>query len=159
MRTCASGGSGWTTPNPLYSPPEPDEPAEPDTAPAPVWCQDSVQFLEWASMLLELLAQDPSPKRIAWAEWKVQQRYRRRSLRAEPDHRVENNLDGHPCLYQAYLLILDRIEAMELATGVPELEPPVVRVIDQTRAGSDQARGRDVNGILLATGEEEEDRW
>lgn len=139
-------------PEVLLFPPEPDGPADPDTPPAPAWCAESRPFVEWGEFLLERLARDPDPKKIAWAERQLHRQYRQRYRRAEKDHRAEFNLDGHWCVFQAYLLIGDKIEEMELATGLPELEPPPMRIIDQP--SPPPRRGPEINGILLGSREE-----
>lgn len=96
----------------------------PDDPPAsPQWCEESVTFLTWADTMLEKLSRDPKPAKIAWAKAELLDRYYWLYKRAGPDHKPENNLDRHPCIHQAYMLICDKLWEMRLVVGIPDLEP------------------------------------
>lgn len=96
-----------------------EEPPEP-----PTWCEWSLPLVEWGDSLLYRLSNDPDPRKIAFAKWKLLDRYWRLYFRTERDHRAETNLDNHLCLHQALLAVWEKLEDMELARAIPELEPP-----------------------------------
>ena len=136
-------------------PKEPEAPQEPDKPVAPRWCEDAQLLLDWGAVLVERLIEDPDPKKFDWAKKELSDLYFEAYMGAEKDHRAENNLDNHPCVHQAMIMIRKRLRRLSLAKGVPELEPPPVRIIDQTDAPPPRRRGREVNGSVIGTAEDD----
>lgn len=99
-------------------------PPEPEKADIPAisqWCLDAQLLLEWADTLLEQLVRDPNPKRLDYAKKELSDRYYWAYKGAEKDHRAEHNLDSHPCVHQAYVFLLEKLDRLRIATGSQEL--------------------------------------
>jgi hypothetical protein len=93
------------------------------------WCASSQPLVEWGDRLLERLTHDPHPGKVGFAKWKLLDRYCRLYLRSPFGHRPETNGDSHPCSHQALLEIWQRLEDLEMAAAIPELEPPQVMAL------------------------------
>src|SRR4051794_37524225 len=97
---------------------------EPEPSKSETVCPQSLPFGMWCARLIDLVADDPDPERVAYAKYKLIDRYCRYYHRTDPDHRPENNLDRHPCFHKLLMEAWDALEDMDLRRGVPELGPP-----------------------------------
>src|SRR5947209_8071017 len=112
-----SGVDFWVN-NPDFRLIRPEDPDNPE------WCEVSKPFIEWGDSLVDRLAQDPVPGKIGFAKWKLLDRYVRLYHRTTDVHRPESNHGRHHCIHEALLRIWQKLEDIELAAAVPELEPP-----------------------------------
>src|SRR4051812_14457775 len=97
---------------------------EPEPKEAETLCPESLPFDLWCARLIDLVGNDPTPKRINYAKYKLVDRYCRYYHRTSADHRPEHNLDRHPCFHKILIEAWDALEDIELRRGVPELDDP-----------------------------------
>jgi hypothetical protein len=91
----------------------------------PEWCAVARPLVEWGDSLVGRLAQDPVPGKVGFAKWKLLDRYARLYHRTTDAHRPELSHNRHHCIHEALLLIWQKLEDVELAAAIPELEPPL----------------------------------